>query len=302
MAGLLTKVLIEAVRRDGFIRMAAALLLPAGAVVAGTLPQVPRVGDSYQITLVKDSVRKGSNGSSGTTHDKDTIIERVTGLRADGAELQYDLANTATAEERTREWQFPAEVFKPFAGPAQLLNGSEMETRIEIWLKAASLSRAACGHWVFTWNAFRIECDPHSVLKTLQMYDLRSVDLREGAAYQDSEASSTGKLVRKAGGIDGESFAAEMPIDSDKVRHARAESDAVVGEILKKPVSLEKALHEHEADIVSGTISVVFDTDPDGNVRRRTRITKLDIKRPDGTTETQSVTETLERRLISRRD
>lgn len=75
-----------------------------------------------------------------------------------------------------------------------------------------------------------------------------------------------------------------------------------MGEIMKKPVSIEAALRERAAEIVSGTISVVFDTDPDGNVRRRTKVTKLDIKRPDGRTETQSITETLDRRLISRRN
>jgi len=282
--------------------MVAALLLPSSVANTGTFPQAPQVGDTYEITLVKDSVQKGSNGSSGSSHDKDTIIEQVTGVRADGLELQYDLPNTTTADDRARTWQFPVRVFKPFGGPAQLLNGSELEARIDGWLKTASLPRAACGHWFFTWNAFRIECDPQSVLKTVESYDLRSVDLHEGAAYQDSEASSPGKLARKAGGLDGETFVAEMPVDSDTVRRARAESDVVVGEIMKKPVSFEAALHEHAAEIVSGTISVVFDTDPDGNVRRRTKVTKLDIKRPDGHTETQSVTETLERRSISRRD
>jgi hypothetical protein len=287
---------------NGLRGMLAALLLLASAAHAGTPLPAPQIGDTYEITLTRDSAQQGSHGSSGSTHDKDMIIERITGLRRDGLELQYDLPNTATAEERARDWQFPAEIFKPFGGPAQLLNGSELDARIDSWLKAASLSRGACGHWIFTWNAFRIECDPQSVLKTVQSYDLRSVDLHEGAAYQDSEASSPGKLARKAGGIDGETFAAEMPVDSDTVRRARAESDFVVGEIMKKPVSLEAALHERAAEIVSGTISVVFDTDPDGNVRRRTKVTKLDIKRPDGRTETQSVTETLERRLISRRD
>ena len=280
--------------------MAAALLLPASVANAGTFPQPPQVGDTYEITSVKDSVQKGSNGSSGSSHDKDTIIEQVTGVRADGLELQYDLPNTTTADDRARTWQFPVRVFKPFGGPAQLINGSELEARIDSWLKTASLSRAACGQWFFTWNAFRIECDPQSVLKIVQSYDLRSVELREGAAYQDSEASSPGKLARKAGGTDGKSFSDEMPVDPDTVRRARAESDVVVGEIMKKPVSLEAALHEHAAEIVSGTISVVFDTDPDGNVRRRTKVTKLDIKHPDGRTETQSVTETLERRSISR--
>lgn len=182
----------EAARRDGFKGMVAALLLPVSAAHAGTFQQVPQVGDTYEITLTRDSVQKGSNGSSGSTHDKDAIIERVMGVRADGLELQYDLPNAATAEERTRDWQFPAQVFKPFDGPAQLLNGPELEARIDSWLKTASLSRAACGHWIFTWNAFRIECDPQSVLKTVQSYDLRSVDLHEGAAYRDSEASSPG--------------------------------------------------------------------------------------------------------------
>jgi hypothetical protein len=265
-------------------------------------PQAPQVGDTYEITLVKDSAQQGSNGSSGSSHDKDTIIEQVTGVRADGLELQYDLPNTTTADERTKIWQFPVRVFKPFGGPAQLLNGPELEARLDGWLKAASLSRTACGHWIFTWNAFRIECDPQSVIKTVQSYDLRSADLREGGLYQDSEAGSSGKLARKAGGLDGQTFDVEMPVDADAVRRARAESDVVVGEIMKKPVSLEAALHERAGEIVSGTISVAFETDPAGYVRRRTKVTKLDIKRPDGRSETQTVTETLERRPISRRD
>jgi len=93
-----------------------------------------------------------------------------------------------------------------------------------------------------------------------------------------------------------------MPVDPDAVRRARAESDVVVGEIVKNPVSLDAALLERAREIVSGTISVTLETDPAGNVRRRTKVTKLDIKGPDGRSETRTVTETLERRLISRPD
>ena len=287
---------------NGFRGMVAALLLPASVAHAGTFPQAPQVGDAYEITLVKDSVQQGSNGSSGSSHDKDTIIEQVTGVRADGLELQYDLPNTTTADERTRIWQFPVRVFKPFGGPAQLLNGPELEARLDGWLKAASLSRTACGHWIFTWNAFRIECDPQSVIKTVESFDLRSADLREGAPYQETEARGPGTLARKAAGPDGALFAVEMPVDPDAVRHARAESDVVVGEITNKPVTLDTALRERASETVSGTISVAFETDSAGNVHRRTKVTKLDIKHPDGRSETQTVTETLERRPISRRD
>jgi hypothetical protein len=280
----------------------AALVLSSGVAGAKTVHEVPQVGDTYQLTLVKDSAQQGSNGSTGSSHDQDTLIEEVAGVRPDGLELQYDLPNTTTAEEKTQNWQFPVRVFKPVAGPAQLLNAPELEARLDGWLKVANVSRTACGHWIFTWNAFRIECDPQSVLKTVEHYDLRSADLHEGALYRDSDASSPGVLARKAGAVDDETLVVEVPVDPEAVRRARAESDVILGEIMKNPVSLDTALHERAGEIISGTISVTFETDPGGNVRRRTKVTKLDIKRPDGRLETQAATETLERRLISRRE
>jgi hypothetical protein len=286
----------------GFMGIVAALLLPAIVARAGALPLAPQVGDTYEITLTRDTAQQGSDRSSGSSHDKDTIIERVIGLRSDGLELLYDLPNAATADERARVWQFPARVFKPLSGPAQLLNGPELEARVDGWLKAAGWPRTVCGHWIFTWNTFLIECDPQSVIKTVQAFDLRSADLREGAPYQETEARGSGKLARKGAGPDGAIFAVEMPVDPDAVRRARAESDVVVGEIMNKPVSLDAALHERAKEVVSGTISIAFETDRAGNVRRRTKVTKLDIKASDGQSETETVTETLERRLISRRD
>jgi hypothetical protein len=287
-------------RLIGFMGTVAALLLPAIVARAGVLPPAPQVGDTYEITLARDA-QQSSDGSSGSSHDKDTIIERVIGLRADGLELQYDLPNAATPDERARNWQFPARVFRPFDGPAQLLNGPELEARVDGWLKAAGWTRTACGHWIFTWNAFRIECDPQSVIKTVQSFDLRSAEVRDGAPYQETEARGSGKLARKAG-RDGAIFAVEMPVEPDAVRRGRAESDVVLGEIMNKPVSLDAALRERAREVVSGTISVEFEVDPAGNVRSRTKVTKLDIKGADGRSETETVTEALERRLISRRD
>jgi 8-oxo-dGTP pyrophosphatase MutT (NUDIX family) len=239
---------------------------------------------------------------SSNSHDKDTIIERVIGLRRDGLELEYDLPKTSTADARAGYWQFPAGVIKPFGGPMQLLNGPKLEARVDGWLKAAGWTRAICGHWIFTWNAFRIECDPQSVIKTVESFDLRSVDLRDGAPYKETGARGPGKLTRKVAGPDDTIFAVDMPVDPGAVRRARAESDVVVGEIMKKPVTLDAALRERARETVSGTISVAFETDSAGNVRRRTEVTKLNIKGPDDRTETETVTETLERRLISRRN
>jgi len=286
----------------GFTGIIAALLLPAIVARAGVSPLTPQVGDTYEITMTTESAQRGSQGSSGSSHDKDTIIEQVIGLRAGGVELEYDLPKTATAAERATNWQFPARVFKPFGGQAQLLNGPELEARVDGWLKAARWPRTICGHWIFAWNAFRVECDPQSVIKTIESFDLRSGDLREGALYQEAGASGSGTLARKADGPDGAIFTVEMPVDPDAVRRARADSDVVVGEVMKKPVTLDAALRERAKETVSGTISVAFETDSAGNVRRRTKVTELDIKGPDGRSETETVTETLERQLISRRD
>jgi hypothetical protein len=275
------------------------LLLSSVVVPAEGSPLPPQVGDAYQIIRTKESSQQGGNGSSGSSHDKDTIIERVVGLRAGGLELEYDLPKAAKTNGKTADWQFPFRVFKPFHGPAQVLNGPELETRVEAWLKASKWSRSVCGHWIFTWNAFRIECDPQSVLKTAEAFDLKSTDLREGDSYREAEALGPGKLKRKASGPDEVIFTAEMEIDPNAVRRARAESDVMVGEIMRKPKTTDAALRERVKETVSGTISVAFQTDAAGTVRRRTKVTKLDIKLPDGGSETEAVTEALERRLIS---
>lgn len=283
----------------GVTGMLAALLMVAVVARAVAPPPASEAGDTYEITVTRETAQQGSAGSSGTSLDKDTLVKSVVCLRPDGLELQYDLPSAATADDRSRTWQFPARVFKPFRGESKLLNGPELEARLDGWLKSGGLSRAACGHWIFTWNAFRIECDPQSVLQAVQSIDLRSVDLRDGASYEDPEASGSGKLVRRPAGSDGTIFAVELPLDPDAVRHARAESDVVTGEIVKKPVSLDAALLERAREVVSGTISVTFETDAAGNVRRRTKVTKLNITGDDGHSESETVTETLERRLIS---
>jgi hypothetical protein len=285
-------------RQALFGALATLILAPTIAHAEASLT-TPQVGDTYELVLTKDTTQQGSQGSSGSSHDKDSIIERVTGIRTDGTELEYDLPNTVTAQERSSNWQLPVRIFRPYNGPVQLLNEAELNDRLDKWLKAARLPRSACGQWIFTWNAFQIECDPQSVIKTVEAFDLSNGKLMEGATYQDADASAPVTLTKSSSGQDGAVFAAEMQVNPDTVRHARAESDVVVGQIMKKPMSLDAALAKHTADSISGTISLRFETDAAGNARRRTKVIKLDIKTPDGQSEEQTTTETLERRLIS---
>lgn len=283
----------------GVIAAMAALLLLTHPARSASPQSAPKVGEEYEITKRYQTTDQASGGSSGSSSGRDTLLERVIAVRDDGLELEYDLPKAATAEDRARSWQFPVRVSRSANGTVQLLNHAELEARVEGWLKAGGWTRAACGQWIFTWNAFRIDCDPQSVIATLAAFDLRSVDLREGAAYRDNEAAGTGTLTKRTAGPDGTMFAVDMDIDPDAVRRARAEADVAVGQILQKPVTLEEALRARANDSVSGTVMLTFDTDPDGNLRSRTKVTKVETVGPDGKTEIRTVTETVERRAVA---
>lgn len=259
----------------------------------------PTAVETYELTKIYNTSRQTSDGSSSNSSGRDTILEHVIAVRDTGVELQYDLSKDAKTEERARHWQLPARVFRPLDGPMQLLNTGELEIRLEDWLKAARLDRSACGRWIFTWNAFHIDCDPQSVIKTIEAFNIGLRDLREGAAYKDSEAAAPGIIARKEAGPNGAIFSVILNVDPAAIRRTRAETDVVTGEILQKPVSLDAALAERAKEQVSGTISISFETDGAGRIWKRTKVTKLEIKQSNGTLETQTATETVGRRSVS---
>jgi len=274
-------------------------LLPATVADAQALQSGPNAGDAYEITMIREASQRGSDESSSNSYDKDTLIERVIGIRTDGLELEYDLP--ADSKDRSSTWQFPARVFKPRSGPLQLANRPELESRLDDWLKGANWTREMCGRWIFTWNAFRIECDPQSAIQSIEAFDLSSANISEGAAYRATNALASGTLTKtpaRAG--DHLTLTTVMDVDPEAVRHARAESDVAVGEIMRKPVTLDAALRDRAKEAISGTISVTFEMDSAGNVSRRTTVTKIETKKADGSSETQTDTQTLERKRLAR--
>jgi len=271
----------------------------AASFAAAAAAQQPRVGETYELKMVQEASGKDSHGGESSSYDGDALIERIIAVRQDGVELEYDYPKEATAEERASDWKFPVRLFKPNGGPLQLVNRAELEARLDRWLKDAKWTRAICGHWIFTWNAFQIDCDPQNAIKIVEDFDLTSADVREGAAYKEPEALAAGTLKKKSTGLNGAVFTVEMQIDPEVFHSGEARTDVAVGEISGKPVTFDAALRERLKESVSGTIAVKFETDANGGVVRRTRVSKIEIKDPIGQLETRTITQTLERRRIS---
>ncbi len=275
------------------------LLLPAFMAHADPLPAQPQAGQTYEVTSDREWSKKGSDGMTASSTDRDALLERVIGVTDAGVELEYDLPKDTSAEDRARSWQFPARILKPAHGPLRLLNEAELTERVDRWLKGGGLTRAACGHWVFTWNAFQIECDPQSVLRAIEHIDLTPGDLRDGALYKAPGALAAAPLMAKKADSRGSTFVVEMAIDPEAVRRDRARSDMVIAEITRKPLTLEVATRTHATEDISGTIAVTFETDPAGRVRRRTTVTKIDTKAPNGKVAEEVTTETVEERALT---
>lgn len=260
---------------------------------------VPVVGERHEIILSYETSNQSSDGSSGSSSGRDAMLERVITVRDSGLELEFDLPLDATAEDRARVWQYPARVFQPTTGEMILLNGGELEGRVEDWLAAADMTREMCGRWIFTWNAFRIECDPASVIAGIDAIDLRREDLREGAPYRHPLALGSAPLHRTTHGADGSTYSVILEADAEVIRRSRAQNDVAIGEMIGQPISLESALRERSKEAITGTVEITFDVDPAGNPIRRSVVTTLVTVKPDGVSETDRQRATTERRRIS---
>jgi hypothetical protein len=252
----------------GFV---AALIVLASPFARADAQSVDQVGDAYEIIVRVNTDRRG-DGSSGSSNSFYMLVERVIALRDGGVELEFDFPNDPASADRSANWQFPVRVFKPAGEPFQLLNAEELRARNRAWLASAQIPEEACGRWVFTWTAIKIECDPQSVLGTLEMFDLRPLDTSESVDQIDPEA----------------------------VRRERAETDVTVREMMNEPsLTLDAALEARADEQYSGTISSRYETDTDGRVIGRTVTSELQVTEVDGSVERVTTTTTIDRRRVT---
>ncbi|MET0246017.1 MAG: hypothetical protein ABW182_04640 [Sphingomonas sp.] len=281
---------------------AGVFMLSAHNVAAQSATPVTAPDDATEITISYST--NGEKGATATSSSsgRNMLIERVIARRKDGVELEYDLQPEAKPEERARSWQLPARVIKGRDGRTRLVNRDQLETRLGNWLKAAQWDRSVCGRWIFTWNAFRIECDPDTVIAMIEGVDLAAQELRDGASYLDPRSTGPVRVTRSRDTAKGAQFTATPTIDPAKVSNERAETDVIMGELMRTPVSLETALLERTKEQVSGTIMVTWDVDTAGMTWKRTRTTVLTIRSADDRVEKETRIDTIERhsrRIVS---
>lgn len=282
----------------------AAVCLTVYAGCANAAPAF-REGEVYEILTSYETSEEGSDGSTGTSSGYDTIVVKIVKVTNEGLELEYDLPvdyQDIPAEKkalaREQFWQFPARIFEPTGGPKQLLNAAELERRLDIWLSKAKIERSLCGRWYFTWDAFKVECDPQSVLAQVETFDPTVRTIRDGIAYPDDAALEPIILKQNAAKTMPLSFSGSGPIDANKIRKAAAEQRVITSQILRNETTMEEALKQQANDKISGIVTVMIETDSDGEIIKKTHTRAVNTITPDNVSTKRIVTSVTERKKI----
>lgn len=259
--------------------------------------QVMQAGDGYELQLEYSTQYRGDSGS-GSSNGRDTIVVRLIAERDGGQELEYDHPADAKERDRLRDWQLPARIFVAADGTRTLLNVADLEARRDRFLKAAELPAEACGRWIFTWNAFKIECDPQSAMTITDSFQIQPTRLADGAMFTLPGAAGSGPMACKLQPGGGQLCTVTLPIDVASVRMQYAESDVVSAEISGTPLSLADAVKSREAMTISGTIEIIFEADKTGAVHKRTTVVRMEHSGSDDGHVTSTSTRVLTRRKL----
>lgn len=262
-------------------------------------PNAVKAGDVFEILLNYETSSEENGGGSSSSSGHTTILERVLRVKKNGVELEYEEPLEKDGKDKRSSWQLPAHIFRPFDGEPTLLNIEELEARVDPWLKKTKMPREACGLWYFTWNAFKVECDPASALGIVKQYDLWPANLSEGQFYYDADALSLMPLHLRESDETGSTYTVELAINPERVKQASAESAVVVAQIMGETKSLEDALKEQTDHKISGTISVVIETNSSGLIVKRTKMTTMRVEKPDGKVEETVNSVVVERKLVA---
>ncbi len=249
----------------------------------------PPVGASYEVWVEQETASESENGS-GSSQSNSARQVTILADGPDGQTIVYDLPPDTTEKDRARTWQWPAKIVYAADGTARLLEREAHEARLTDWLKLANWTREVCGQWIFTWNAFYIECDPDAVIEDATAYKLPPADLAVGVMFARNGTVAPVPLVERALDDGRVVLEADMVLDPDYVRAEMVESDLIVAQIMGNPLTPDEAKAAHADDVIAGTITVQFDLTaaPDEWVRKD--VTQMTVDEGEGDIETRKAT------------
>ena len=173
-----------------------------------------------------------------------------------------------------------------------------MIARRNAWLEQAGFTLEDCGKHIFTWNVFRIDCDPEDALGLLATVEIQPLGDFEGANVKLPLGRDPFVFVFSNTKDGKRQYRATQPLDDQYVRREAAENALIVAEIMGEELTEEQAIAQANALVIDGTVTITLEAEPGGPVRRRTIVVEKTVTDAEGVTEISNYTQTVDRETI----
>ena len=288
-------------RGTGLVYFALIMLMLTSACQRPTeVPWSSEIEGSVFEVQVEYQNKSSGDGTTGSSSGRNTLTERIIEVDSKEIIVEYDYAprprRYVDEQPNLIEWEFPATISLKHSDDITLQNIEEITARNTEWREAAGIPNEACGLWYFTWNAFKVECDPNTVIQSLEAFILFDDEIHEGQEIKEFGTLKTGiiKLVSSSP----LTFQAEFEFDPEVIRESRAEQDVIVAQMMQREtISLENALEGRATEQISGNLTATWELDDRGRVIKRTRNSNITIELENGEIEKLSQKQTTTRTL-----
>ncbi|MGV6852292.1 MAG: hypothetical protein ACWA5R_08985 [bacterium] len=243
---------------------------------------------------------KSSAGGSGSSRTRNAIIERTIGKKDGGLELEYSFPQADIPENNA--WKLPARVLIMPGKSIELLNESEIESRLENYLQKHPEIRKQCGGVVFTWTAFEIHCNTNHVVDVIESYNLYLGPLSEGKLYEEPGTLAPVPLREISTGGSNLLLEVKLVLDPERLQLEYEKSieqvAAITGDSASSIMNSSLKLTGEEKPEFSGNRVVTIEVASNGQVVKIQREITTTIKGGGTFQETRIQKETLERQPI----
>jgi len=259
------------------------------AVCAATqsVAQASDAPEVFEIIIRYETRSEGNRmtgSSSGGYHYREEVYARTGDCRL----RRFDVVDDPEHSRPLALWKMPVLLRECAGQPAEIANREAMVARRDAFLSAAELPPEACGRHYFTWDVFKIECDPEAVIDTVERIDLSSLALQDGAHFLVRDTETRLTLTQAESGPDGRrTFTGRGTIDPEVLREQKASAIMVIAEVSGEEISLEQAMARIAEHRFAGEVSVKLMEEPAEDRITLTVVSETSETDAEGNTETR---------------